>query len=185
MFSSCLLPSDSLFQAGLRYPYGSQISQNFLCDPFSRAVSGRCIYHQYASSKCSRLHSTRLIIFPTQSCLYLQSYWTNQLHLKIMCLIVSSLFEHSLHLLYSCFPFILTFIQMLLMALFSANIESDFVSLLSFHQHSHVNVNLSVFFAICLPYNCFSCHFFFKFLIVAFSGFLFTFLLVFVQFWLL
>ena len=78
------------------------------------------------------LHISQWITLPTQSCLFLYSFYANLLHSLIMWLIVSSLSPHSLYLLFCWVLSILALIWLVLMALFCAAIRRDSVSLLKF-----------------------------------------------------
>ena len=80
-----------------------------------------------------------MVTLPTQSCLALY-FCANMLHSLIMWLMVSSLSPHSLHLLFYSGLSILALIWLVLMALFSAAIGKDSVSLLKFTFLSHVQV---------------------------------------------
>lgn len=58
--------------------YQIQLSRlNPLCTSFSRTDSGLCL-------KLNCFYSSQWINFPTHSCLFLFSFWTNLLHLLIM-----------------------------------------------------------------------------------------------------
>ena len=75
-------------------------SHRILCVSFSRTGAGLCIYHLFVWSNLNFLHISQWITLPTQSCLVLYSFCANLLHSLIMWLIVSSLSQHSLHLLF-------------------------------------------------------------------------------------
>ena len=75
-------------------------SHRSLCESFSRTGAGLCIYHLLAWSNLKILHISQWITLPTQSCHVLYSFCANLLHSLIMCLMVSSLSPHSLHLLF-------------------------------------------------------------------------------------
>ena len=71
-------------------------SQKILCVSFSRTDSGLCIYY-LVWSNFNFLHNFQWITFPTQSCLFLYSFYTSFLQWLIMRLIMSSLSPHNLH----------------------------------------------------------------------------------------
>ena len=103
-----------------------------LCVSFSRTGAGLCIYHLFVWSNCNFLHISQWITFPTQSCLAIYSFCANLLHSLIMWLIVSSLSQHSLHLLFCRVLSILALIWLILIALSCAAIRRDSVSFLRF-----------------------------------------------------
>ena len=115
-------------------------SQWSLCVSFSRTNSVLCIYHLLVWSNFNFLQNSQWITLPTQSCLFLYSFWANLLHSLIMWLIVSSLSPHNLHLLFCCVLPILALIWLVLMALFYAVIRRDSVFLLRFPFLSDVRV---------------------------------------------
>ena len=67
---------------------------------FSRTDTGVYIYHLFVWSNFNFLHNSQWITLATQSCLVLYSFCASLLHSLIMWLIVSSLLEHNLHLLF-------------------------------------------------------------------------------------
>ena len=107
---------------------------------FSRTDAGLCIYRLFIWLNLNFLHISHWITLPTYSCLVLYSFWANLLHSIIMWLLVSSLSQSNLHLLFSCVLSILTLIWLVLMALFCAAIWRDSVSLLRFPFLSQVHV---------------------------------------------
>ena len=117
-------------------------SHRNLCFSFHRTGAELCIYHWLVWSNFNFLHIFQWITLPTQSCLTLYSFCANLLHSLIMWLIVSSVWLHSLYLLFCRVLSILTFIWLVLMALFSAAIRRDSVSLLRFPFLSLVQVFL-------------------------------------------
>ena len=116
------------------------VSQRSLWVSFSRTDFRLCIYHLFVWSNFNFFHNSQWITLPTQSCLVLYSFYANLLHSLILWLIVSSLLSHNLHLLFCCVLSIVTLIWLVLMALFSAAIRRDSVSLFSFPFLSYVNV---------------------------------------------
>ena len=76
--------------------------QSSLYVSFSGTDSGLCIYHLFVWSNFTFLHNSHWITLPTLSCLVLYSFCASLLHSLIMWLIVSSLSQHNLHLLFSC-----------------------------------------------------------------------------------
>ena len=115
-------------------------SHGSLCVLFSRTGAGLCIYHLFVWSTLNFLHISQLITLPVQSCLVLYSFCANLLHSLIMWLMVTSLSQHSPHLLFCCVVSILVLIWLVFMALFCAAIRRDSVSLLKFPFLSHVQV---------------------------------------------
>ena len=99
---------------------------------FSKTGTWLCIYHLFVWSNLNFIHISQWISLPTQSCVVLYSFCANLLHSLIMWLMVSSLSPHSLHLIFCCVLYILALIWLVLMALFSAAIRRDSVSLLKF-----------------------------------------------------
>ena len=81
-------------------------SQRSLTVSFSRIRSGLCIYNLFARSNFNFLHNSPWIALPTQSYLDLYSFYANLLHSLIMWLIVSSLSQHNLHLLFCHFDMV-------------------------------------------------------------------------------
>ena len=73
-------------------------SQRSFSVSFSRSDSGLCIYNLFIIFKL--LAQFPVDHLPTQSCLVLYSLCANLLHSLIMCLIVSALSPHNLHLLF-------------------------------------------------------------------------------------
>ena len=110
------------------------------CESFSRTGAGLCIYHLFVWSNWNFLHISQGITLPIQSCLALYSFCAYLLHSLIMWLIVSSLSQHDLHLLFSCVLSILALIWFVLMALSCAAIRRDSVSLLRSPFLSQVHV---------------------------------------------
>ena len=104
---------------------------------FSRTGVGLCIYHLFVYLNVHFLHISQWITLPTQLWLILYSFCTNSL---IMCLFVSSLSPHSLHLLFCCVLSILALIWLVRMALFIAVFRRESVFLLKFLFLSHVQV---------------------------------------------
>ena len=80
--------------------------QRSLCVSFSRKDSGLCIYYMFVWSNLNFLHNSKLITFPTQSCLILYSFCDRLLHSLFIWLIVSSLSPFNLHLLFCCLFFL-------------------------------------------------------------------------------
>ena len=107
-------------------------SQRSLCASFSWTYSGLCIYHLFVWPKLNFLYNSQWITLPVHSCLILYSFWINLQHSLHMGLIISSLLPHNLHPLFCCVLSILALIWVVLMALFSAAIRRDSVSLLRF-----------------------------------------------------
>ena len=81
-------------------------SHSSLCVSFSRTNSELGIYHLFVWSNFKFFHNYQWITFLTQSCLVLYSLCANLLNSLIMWLIVSSLSQHNLHLLFCCTLFI-------------------------------------------------------------------------------
>ena len=96
-----------------------------LCVSFSWTDAGLCTYHLLVWSDLNFLLISQWITLPTQSCLALYSFCDNLLHSLIMWLMVSSLSQHNLHLLFCCVLSILALICLVLMALFCAAIRRD------------------------------------------------------------
>ena len=130
---SCLL-------AGIRWSVCMLKSHRSLCVSFSRTGAGLCIYHLLVWSNLDFLHISQWITLPIQSCLDLYSFCANLLHSLIMWLIVSSLWPHSLHLLFCCVLSIVALIWLVLIALSCAAIRRDSVSFLKFPFLSQVQV---------------------------------------------
>ena len=86
--------------AGIRWFVCMLKSHRSLCVSFSRTGAGLCIYHLFVWSNLNFLHISQWITLPTQPCLVLYSFCANLLHSLIMWLIVSSMSQHSLHLLF-------------------------------------------------------------------------------------
>ena len=87
------------FLAWIRGSVCMSKSKRSLCVLFSRTGAWLCIYHLFVWSNLNLLYISQWISFPTHSCLVLNSFCANLLHLLIMWLMVSSLSPHSLHLL--------------------------------------------------------------------------------------
>ena len=115
-------------------------SHRCLCVSFSRTGAGLCIYHLFVWSNLNFLHIFQWITLPTQSCQALYSFCANLLCSFIMWLMVWSLSQHSLYLLFCCVLSILALIWLVLMALFCAAIRRDSVSLLKFPFLGYVQV---------------------------------------------
>ena len=147
-------------------------SHRSLCVSFSRTGAGLCICHLFVWSNFNFLHIFQWIPLPTQSCLVLYSFCDNLLHSLIMWLMVSSLPPYSWHLLFCCVLSILTFIWLILMALFCAVIRRDSVSLLRFPFLSHVKVlSCEMLFISRLkrPWSCFPSLFCFLVIVILLS----------------
>ena len=114
------------------WPISSDLSkfQQSFCLSFSWTDVGFCIYQLFVWSYLIFWHNSQWITIPLQSCLVIYSFWANMLHSLIVWLMVSSLLPHNLHLLFCCVKFILALIELVLIALFCAAIETDSVSLL-------------------------------------------------------
>ena len=134
------LPKFTFSCLSIRWSFFISKSKRSLCVSFSRKVSRLCIYHLFVWSYFNFLHNSKWITLPTQSCLVLNSFCTNLLHLLIMWLIVSSLSPHNVHLLFCCVLSILALIWLVFMALFCTAIRRDSVSLLMFRFLSYVHV---------------------------------------------
>ena len=96
-------------------------------------------------------------------------FLANLLHLRIIWLMVSSLFPHNLHLLFCCVFSILGLIFLILMALFCPAIRRDSISLLRFPFLNHVHIFFSEkLLTSCLKrqLSCFASHFWFLVVIV-------------------
>ena len=136
-----------------------KIPQNFVCLIFQDGFW--VAYISFVRMvKFKLLHNSQWITLSTQSCLVLWSLCANLLHSLIMWLIVSSLSQHSLHLLFCCVLSILAFD--FLMALFCAVIRRDSVSFLRFPFRSHFQVfscEISVVFCLKRLYFCFFSYF--------------------------
>ena len=142
-----------------------------LCVLFSRTGAGLCIYHMFVWSNLNFLHISHYITLPTQSCLVLNSFCANLLHLVIMWLMVSSLSLHRLHLLFCWVLSILALIWLVLTVLFFL-LRRDSLSLLKFPFHSHFQVlSCEMLFISRLkrPYSCFPSHFCFLFIVLLLS----------------
>ena len=94
----------------------------------SREDSGLWIDHLFVWLNFNFLHNSQWNTLPTELCLILYSFFANLLHSIIMWLIVSSLSQHNLHLLFCWVLSILALIWLVLMALFCAAIRRDSVS---------------------------------------------------------
>ena len=81
----------------------SFLSQNpiYICVPHSPGWILFCIYHLFSWSNFNFLHNSQWITFPTKSCRVLYSFCANLLDLLIIWLIISSLSQHTLHLLFT------------------------------------------------------------------------------------
>ena len=123
-FLLIIIRSDLL--AEIRWSVCMPKSQRSLCVSFSRTGAGLCIYHLLVWSNLNFLHISQWITLPTQS--------------FIMWLIVSSLSQHSLHLLFCWVLSILALIWLVLMALPCAAIRRDSASLLRLLFLSQVQV---------------------------------------------
>ena len=126
--------------AGIKWSVSMLKSHRSLCVSFSRTGAGLCIYHLFVWSNWNFLLISQWTTLPTQSCLALYSFCANLLHSLIMWLIVSSLSQRSLQLLFCCILSILALIWLVLMALSCAAIRRDSVSLLKFPFLSQVQV---------------------------------------------
>ena len=126
--------------AEIRWSVCMSKSYRSLCVSFSRTGAVLCIYHLFVWSNLNFLYISQLITLPTQPFLVLYSFCANLLHSIIMWLIISSLSPYSLHLLFCWVLFILTFIWLVLMALFCTAIRRDSLSLLKFPFLSQVQV---------------------------------------------
>ena len=122
------------------FVYQKSLCQKSLCVSFSRTAVGLRLYHLFVWSNFNFLHNSQLITLPTQSCLVLNSFWINLLHLLIMGLMVSFLSPHNIHLLFCWGLSILALIWLVLLALFCAAIRRDSVSLLRFPFLSHIHI---------------------------------------------
>ena len=126
-------------------------SHRSLCVLFSKTDAGLCIYLLFVWSNLKSLQVSQWITLPTQLFLVFYSFCANFLHSVIICLIVSSLSLHSLHLLFCCVLSILALIWLLLTALFCAALRRDSVSLLRFLFLSYVKVlSCEMLFISCL-----------------------------------
>ena len=67
--------------AGIRWSVCMLKSHRSLCVPFSRTVSGLCIYYLFVWSNLNFLHISQWIILPTQSCPALYPFCANLLHI--------------------------------------------------------------------------------------------------------
>ena len=79
------------------------VSQNSseVCEfHFFRADSELNLYHLFVWSNLNFLHSSLWVIFPTHSCLVLDTFCVNLLHSLIIWLIVLFLLLHKLHLVF-------------------------------------------------------------------------------------
>ena len=114
-------------------------SHRSLCVSFSRIGAGLCI-QPFVCMYLYFLHISQWITLPSQSCLVFYSFCANLLHSLIMPLMVSSLSQHSLHLLFCWVLSILALIWLVLTALFCAAIRRDSVSPLRFPFLSHAQV---------------------------------------------
>ena len=74
-------------------------SRRILCVLFSRTDSRLCTFYLFIWSILNFLHNSQWIIFPTQSCLVLNSFCASLLHWLIKRLIVTSLY----HITYICY----------------------------------------------------------------------------------
>ena len=126
--------------AGIRWSVCISKSHRSLCVSFSMTGAGLCIYHLFVWSNWNFLHISQWITLPTQSCLTLYSFYANLLHSLIMWLIVSSLSQQRLYLLFCRVLSILALIWLFLMALSCAAMRRDSVSLLRFPFFSQVQV---------------------------------------------
>ena len=139
---------------------------------FSRTDARLCIYHLFVWSNFNFLHISQWITLPTPSCLAVYFFCANLLHSLIMWLIISSLWPHSLHLLFFLVLSILALIWLVLMALFWAAIRRDSASLLKFSFFSPLHVlSREMLFISRLkrPRSCFSSHFCFLVIVILLS----------------
>ena len=83
-----------------------------LCVLFSMTCAGLRIYHLFLWSNLNFSNISQWITLPIQSCLVLYSFCAYLLH-SLMCLMVSSLSLHSVHLLFFCVLSILPLTQRL------------------------------------------------------------------------
>ena len=86
--------------AEIRWSVCMSKSNRSLCVSFSRASAGLCIYHLFVWSNLNILPISAWITLLTQSCLVLYSFDANLMHSLIMWLMVSSLSQHNLHILF-------------------------------------------------------------------------------------
>ena len=138
---------------------------------FLRTDYGLHIHHLVVWLNFTFWLNSRWIIFPTQSCLDLCSFCASLLHLLIIWLTISSFLPHNQHLLFCCISSNSTLISLVLMALFSAAIRRDWVSLLRFPFRNYAQVFSCEISLVChlkYPYSCFPSRFFFLVIIVLF-----------------
>ena len=145
-FANSLFFFLGIIRSGLLAKIGGSVcmstSHMSLCVSFFRIDAELSKYDLFAWSNSNFCISPSASPFPTQSCLVLYYFSANLLHSLIMWLIVSSLSPHNLHLLFSCVLSIISFIWLVLMALFCAVIRRDSIFLLRFPFLCHVQVFL-------------------------------------------
>ena len=117
------------FLVGIRWSVCISKSQRIL---FTQTDSGLYIYHLVGESNFSFLYNSQWITFPTQSCLVLYFFLTSYLHSLISWVMISSFSSLNLYLLFCRILSILALIELVLMALFWADIRRNSVSLISF-----------------------------------------------------
>ena len=142
-FLLIIIRSDLL--AKIRWSVCMSKSHRSLYVSFSKTGAGLCVYYLLVWSNLNLLHISQWINLPIQSCLILYSFCANLQHSLIMQLIVLSLSQHSLHLLFCWAMTILALIWLVLMSFSCAVIKSNSISLLRLPFLSQVQVFL------CLP----------------------------------
>ena len=129
LFFLLLIIIKSGILAEIRWSVCMSKSHRSLCVLFSRTGAELSIYHLFVWSNLNFLHISQWITLPTQSCLVSYSFCANFLHSLILWLMVLSLSQHSLHLLFCWVLSILALIWLVLTALSCAAIRRDSVSL--------------------------------------------------------
>ena len=105
------------------------------------------------------MHNFLWISTPAQSCLILNSFCTSLLHSLTLWLIVSSLSLHNQHLVFCCVSLVFGLTELVLMALFSAVIRSDSVSLSIYSLSRSSREQSRQFCGLKYLYDWFSFHF--------------------------
>ena len=101
LFIFCSLSLDQVFWSGLGYIFASRNSRAFYVS-LSRTDSSLYIYHLFVWLNFNFLYNSQRITSPTQTCLFLLSFWASLLHSLIMRLIISALSQHNLLLAFCC-----------------------------------------------------------------------------------
>ena len=114
-------------------------SQRSLCVSFFRTDVGLCRYCLFVWSNLNFLHNYQWITLPTQRYLALSAFCTSLRHSFIIWLVVLSVFQDNLHLLFCCvffFFFFFFFLLLLLLLVVVVVVVVTFYSFWVFSQWS-------------------------------------------------